>query len=199
MKSAEQLGYEVQVLVRVPDMGDGMDRKGKRNPTGSGITRTAPGHNHARHKSAGDAVTWGNSDGVNVSLPPTSARTEFGGAIRMGSPAGTPGGSTRVKYREQGVDELLQLKLYQTIVNVRPVPPDATIVLATGDGNVGEFNEEGFLGCVRSALRDGWRVELYAWEEGLSRSWRREFSKGPYRHRFSIHDLSEFGEDLLEV
>ena len=111
----------------------------------------------------------------------------------------TPRGSTRVRYREQGVDELLQLKLYQAIVDVRPVPPNATIVLATGDGNAGEFNEEGFLGCVRIALRDGWRVELYAWEEGLSRSWGREFSEGPYRHRFSIHDLSEFGEDLLEV
>lgn len=220
MESAVQLGYEVRIYARVPDMGDGMDRnplasgnsgssgdngrstnsnKNKRNSTGSGITRTTLTRGHTRHKSAGGATTSENSDGVGASLLPTPARTDSGGAISPGSPAGTPGGSTRVRYREQGVDELLQLKLHQAIADVDVVPPNATIVLATGDGNVGQFNEEGFLGCVRTALKKGWRVELYAWEGGLSRSWKREFGEGPHRHRFSIHGLSKFGQDLLEV
>lgn len=169
----------------------------KRNSTGSGIPRTTLSRGHARHKSAGGSE---NSDGANTGQPSTPARTEPGGAINSGSPVGTPGGSTtRVRYREQGVDELLQLKLHQAIADVDVVPPNATIVLATGDGNVGQFNEEGFLGCVRTALKKGWRVELYAWEGGLSRSWKREFGEGPHRHRFSIHGLGRFGQDLLEV
>jgi len=218
-----QLGYEVRIYARVPDMGIGMDRnpllvgtpsgnsgssgdngrsinsnKNKRNSTGSGIIRTLRGH--SRNKSAGGAATSENSDGANIGLLATPARTDSGGAISAGSPVSTPGGSTtRVRYREQGVDELLQLKLHQAIADVDVVPANATIVLATGDGNVGQFNEEGFLGCVRTALKKGWKVELYAWEGGLSRSWKREFGEGPYRHRFSIHGLSKFGQDLLEV
>ena len=52
----------------------------------------------------------------------------------------------RIKYREQGVDELLQLKLHQALAATDDVPEGSTIVLATGDGNMGQFNEEGFLG-----------------------------------------------------
>lgn len=36
------------------------------------------------------------------------------------------------------------------------------------DGNVGQFNEDGFLGPVWTALKKGWNVELYTWEVGLS-------------------------------
>ena len=220
-----RLGYEVRIYARVPDMGDGMDKnplpvgtpsgnsgssgdngrptnsnKIKRNSTGSGVTRLTLVRGHTRNKSAGGATTSENSDGANVGLLPTPARTDSSGAISAGSPVGTPGGSiTKVRYREQGVDELLQLKLHQAIADVDVVPPNATIILATGDGNVGQFNEEGFLGCVRTALKKGWKVELYAWEGGLSRSWKREFGEGPHQHRFSIHGLSKFGQDLLEV
>ena len=74
----------------------------------------------------------------------------------------------KIKYREQGVDELLQLKLHQALAATDDVPEGSTIVLATGDGNIGQFNEDGFLGPVRTALKRGWRVELYAWEDGLS-------------------------------
>ena len=54
----------------------------------------------------------------------------------------------RIKYREQGVDELLQLKLHQALAATDEVPEGSTIVLATGDGNMGQFNEEGFLGKI---------------------------------------------------
>ena len=220
VESAVQLGYEVRIYARVPDMGDGMDRNpplvgtgsgnsgssgdsgrptNKRNSTGSGVTRTTLIRGHARHKSANGATTSENSDGPNSGLLFVPARTGSGGAVSVGSTGSTPGGSTRVRYREQGVDELLQLKLHQAIADVDVVPPNATIVLATGDGNAGQFNEEGFLGCVRTALKKGWRVELYAWEGGLSRAWKREFGEGPYRNRFTIHGLSKFGQDLLEV
>lgn len=62
------------------------------------------------------------------------------------SPGQSQGKAPRIRYREQGVDELLQLKLHQALAATDDVPEGATIVLATGDGNVGQFNEDGFLG-----------------------------------------------------
>jgi hypothetical protein len=50
------------------------------------------------------------------------------------------------------VDDLLQLKLHQALAATDDVPEGATIVLATGDGNVGQFSEDGFLGLFLSLL-----------------------------------------------
>ena len=199
MESAEQLGYEVRVLARVPDMGDGMDRRGGRDSPGPSIMRKVSARNlRARHDSAASITTLDNPDGADAGLPPTPlARTESGGTTGTGSRPSSPGGSPRTRYREQGVDEVLQLKMYQVIAD-GDAPPNATIVLATGDGRAGQFSEEGFIGCVKIALKKGWRVELYAWEGGLSGSWKREFGEGPHQHLFSIHCLNEFGQDLLE-
>lgn len=101
-----------------------------------------------------------------------------------------------MRYREQGVDELLQLKLHQAIADVDDVPENATIVLATGDGNVGQFNEEGFLGCVRTALKKGWKVELYSWEGSLSKAWVREFGENKC---FELQTLDRFAVDLVDL
>ena len=46
------------------------------------------------------------------------------------------------------MDELLQLKLHQALAATDDVSEGSTIVLATGDGNMGQFNEEGFLGKI---------------------------------------------------
>lgn len=66
--------------------------------------------------------------------------------LRVGGSGAGGSAPPRIRYREQGVDELLQLKLHQALAAVDDVPDGATIVLATGDGNVGQFNEDGFLG-----------------------------------------------------
>jgi len=52
---------------------------------------------------------------------------------------------------------------------------------------------------VRTALKKGWKVELCAWEIGLSKAWEREFGDGPYRSRFKIVKLDAYGDDLLEI
>ena len=44
------------------------------------------------------------------------------------------------------LDELLQFKLYQAITEPDDILDGSTIVLATGDGNVGQFDEQGFFG-----------------------------------------------------
>jgi len=88
----------------------------------------------------------------------TSADSGSGGLNLQAHTAGSTGPNsatnnaaiTKIKYREQGVDELLQLKLHQAIADVDVVPLGSTIVLATGDGNVGQFNEDGFLGVFLS-------------------------------------------------
>ncbi|KAF5391227.1 hypothetical protein D9757_003033 [Collybiopsis confluens] len=112
----------------------------------------------------------------------------------------------RIRYREQGVDELLQLKLHQVLASIDgPPPKNSTIILATGDGNVGQFNEDGFLGGVRTALRRGWNVELYAWEGGLSRAWKREFGEGSEwagsgsKSTFRVIGMEQFGSELVEI
>ncbi|KAJ9099603.1 hypothetical protein QFC20_005669 [Naganishia adeliensis] len=74
------------------------------------------------------------------------------------------------RMKEQAVDELLHLKILQTILGHRGKRP-GTIVLATGDARGGQYNEQGFLGCVREAISRGWNVELWAFQNGMSRSW----------------------------
>ncbi|KAH9912462.1 uncharacterized protein B0H18DRAFT_1088430 [Fomitopsis serialis] len=186
--TAEQLGYEVRVYARVPDMGDGADRQHQSETQSPGRGRgRRSGAAHARSHSHKSSIGGGGTS--TESEPNGNGNSNGNGA----------GASARVRYREQGVDELLQLKLLQAIADVDEVPLGGTIVLATGDGNVGQFNEEGFLGCVRTALKKGWRVELYAWEGGLSNAWMREFGEGAYSSRFEVYTLDRFAADLLEV
>ncbi|KAH9072946.1 hypothetical protein EDB83DRAFT_2505301 [Lactarius deliciosus] len=188
MDAATRLGYEVHVYARVPDTGDGADRVPPQR------------HRHSRGRSAGGSNNNGwcatakdHCPGTSSGSAPAPATAARPGQVSSSSSAG------RVRYREQGVDELLQLKFLQAVANVdNAPPPGSTIVLATGDGHVGQFNEEGFRGCVRTALKKGWRVELYAWEGGLSRTWVREFAEGPWSSRFRIIPIDGFGADLLD-
>jgi hypothetical protein len=75
------------------------------------------------------------------------------------------------KFKEQGVDEILHLKILQ-MLNTRPTPaPEgSTIVLATGDAACGQFNRDGFPGAVREAIKRGWTVELWSFSSGRYRS-----------------------------
>ncbi|KAJ3758356.1 hypothetical protein EV360DRAFT_94706 [Lentinula raphanica] len=222
MDGAESLGYEVRIFARVPDTGDGMDREksnsfgnGKHKKSQSNESYGAPGTfgSPAGDSSSEQSVRLGglsagflrNSAHLHsfslpvshTSTPPPSASSLAPAAVITPS---TPQ-QQRVRYREQGVDELLQLKLHQVLASIDgPPPKGSTIILATGDGNVGQFNEEGFLGGVRTALKRGWKVELYAWEGGLSRAWKREFGEGnDDGPRFRVIGIEQFGSELVEL
>jgi len=205
VEPATQLGYEVHVYARVPDTGNGPDRVSTQR------------HRHSRGRSSGGSGSGGSgsvnaakeyarrsSSGIALATDSSEPGTSSGSA--PSAPANHPRAaqvslahvSGRMRYREQGVDELLQLKLLQAVSTVDVPPPGSTIVLATGDGNVSQFNEEGFRGCVRTALKKGWRIELYAWESGLSRTWVREFAEGSWASRFRIIPIDGFGGDLLD-
>ncbi|RDB29820.1 hypothetical protein Hypma_013891 [Hypsizygus marmoreus] len=230
LDTMERLGYEVRVYVRVPDYGDGMDRTrythGRSSSGGAassiptnakkskGHARRVSGSTSADSVSASASTSAGEAKGLARSaIAPPSSLTSLVPShthphqhlqhqhplLRHGSSGGVTTG--RVRYREQGVDELLQLKLHQVLAAADKIPPGSTIVLATGDGNVSQFNEDGFLGPIRIALKNGWRVELYAWETGLSRAWRREFGEGSEWERsgmFRIIFLEQFAESLAK-
>lgn len=192
VEPATQLGYEVNVFARVPAPVDGPDRIPPQR------------HRHSRGRSGGSGGNWNahrSSTGLVLAADSSEPSTSSGSAPSSNPPRSvqtSSGSGGRMRYREQGVDELLQLKFLQAVAGVDDPPPGSTIVLATGDGNVGQFNEEGFRGCVRTALKKGWRVELYAWEGGLSRTWVREFAEGSWASRFRIIPIDGFGADLLD-
>ncbi|CAE6383170.1 unnamed protein product [Rhizoctonia solani] len=141
------MGYEVSVLQRVEiKEGDG----------------ASPSPRPRRAGEIGSSEDDKNNPGA-----PSLARTNSS-ARKTPNHRRTPSDSGRPRYREEAVDELLQLKLLQTILDTTP----ATIVLATGDGASSQFNPDGFVGCVRRAVERGWMVELVGWEEGVSRAWR---------------------------
>lgn len=185
--SAEQLGYEAHVLRRVPDMGDGPDRQHPSSSSGD-QGRNQPSSTHT--------PSHGYTRSTSHRRPYTHAHKSSVASVTSESEPSSGANGGRIRYREQGVDELLQLKLHQAIADADQVPQNATIILATGDGNVGQFNEDGFIGCVRTALKKGWKVELYAWEGSLSKAWMREFGGND---RFVIHALDRFVMDLMEL
>lgn len=90
---------------------------------------------------------------ASTTLPTTTAA--------VGSGSGSGGGGAQ---GEQGVDELLHLKMLETLLDHEP----ATIVLASGDGGDSEFGGGGFYAVIKRALNRGWHVEVVSWEDQLS-------------------------------
>jgi len=207
MDTAEQLGYEVHIFMRVPQLTNDIPerthkvrRSSSSNHGPSEADLSAP---HAKSPPRG-RTGHGRAGSGSKFLPflhlphhHNSSNAHSNSDHSHSHHNGTP--SSRPRYREQGVDELLQLKLHQSIIDAERPPPGSTIILATGDGNMGEFNEDGFVGCVRSALKKGWKVELYAWRECLSRVWEKEFGNSEWKDRFRIIGLEKYGGDLLLV
>ncbi|PNS20568.1 hypothetical protein CAC42_295 [Sphaceloma murrayae] len=102
------------------------------------------------------------------------------------------------KFVEQGVDEILHLKMLESIVDADDSRPPSTIVLATGDAAKAEYSG-GFMQMVERALNKGWRVELVSWRAGLNqlylkREWRRKWGD-----KFRVIELEEYAEEMLEM
>ena len=96
---------------------------------------------------------------------------------------------------EQGVDELLQMKLLESLIDTAE---PTTIVLASGDAAEAEYSG-GFLKNAERALARGWKVEIVAWNHGLSKDYRdREFVKR-WDGKFKIIELDDFAEEMLAV
>lgn len=108
-------------------------------------------------------------------------------------------------HHEQGVDELLQLHMLQSIVDTptpvsqsgdgEPLPP-GTMVLATGDGAEAEFSD-GFFNHVLRALKHGWCVEVVGFRHNMNQLWDEQAIPAVWRAQFRIIYLDEFAEELL--
>lgn len=99
------------------------------------------------------------------------------------------------KMVEQGVDEILHLKILESLVdNDEP----STIVLATGDAAQAEYSQ-GFMVMVERALRKGWSVELVSWKTNISQMYRKAAFAHTWKDKFRIIELDEYAEELLDM
>jgi hypothetical protein len=70
----------------------------------------------------------------------------------------------RVERGEQAVDEILQLRMSNLLLDFEP---PQTMALLSGDGRPSEFGSS-FPEQVERAIRKGWNVEIYSWECSMS-------------------------------
>lgn len=103
--------------------------------------------------------------------------------------------ATAPKWVEQGVDEIVHLKMCQSILDCEW---PSTMVLATGDGAVAEMSD-GFLAHVERALKRGWRVELISWGQQINSGYRKRGFRAKWGEQFTIIELDEFLEDLIDT
>ena len=99
------------------------------------------------------------------------------------------------RWVEQGVDEILHLKMCQSIIDT---DEPSTMVLATGDGNVAEMSD-GFLAHVERALKRGWKVELISWRQQTNGGYRNKKFRTKWGEQFKIIELDDFVEDLIDT
>ncbi|EEP80613.1 predicted protein [Uncinocarpus reesii 1704] len=101
----------------------------------------------------------------------------------------------REKWVEQAVDEILHLKILESIVDTdRP----STIVLVTGDAAEAEYSD-GFMKMVERALQKGWRVELVSFSCTISRAYSRKDFRSKWGSKFTIIELDKYAEHLLDM
>ena len=108
--------------------------------------------------------------------------------------------TTAVKYApekwvEQAVDEILHLKILESVVEAKE---PSTIVLATGDAAEAEYSQ-GFLKMVERALGKGWKVEVCSFRKNISGSYRKKEFRTRWGSNFKIIELDDFVQELLGV
>jgi len=99
------------------------------------------------------------------------------------------------KMIEQGVDEILHLKILESIVDSEA---PSTIVLATGDAAAAEYSQ-GFMAMAERALKKGWTVELVSWSKNINTLYTRHQWTQAWGDRFRIITLDDYAEELLDM
>lgn len=105
--------------------------------------------------------------------------------------------SCRSKMAEQCVDEILQLKMSDSLIQGMKKSSRGIMVLATGDANEAEFSK-GFLSKVQDALELGWIVELYSFRDHTSAAWNNKDFLTTWDGKFSVHYLDEYADRLID-
>ncbi|KAJ5722144.1 hypothetical protein N7488_000179 [Penicillium malachiteum] len=98
------------------------------------------------------------------------------------------------RWVEQGVDEILHLKMLESIIDSEE---PTTMVLASGDAAKAEYSD-GFLPVVERALQRGWNVELVSFRRALSSAYKNKDFRTMWGPRFKIMLLDEYVHSLYE-
>jgi hypothetical protein len=117
-----------------------------------------------------------------------------GGASGLSSGSETNTGGGAEKWVEQAVDEILHLKILESLIDAEQ---PSTIVLASGDAAVAEYSG-GFLRMVERALAKGWIVELVSFKLNTSGAYKRKEFRSQWGPMFKWVQLDEFVEDLVD-
>ncbi|TGZ80252.1 hypothetical protein EX30DRAFT_308005, partial [Ascodesmis nigricans] len=93
---------------------------------------------------------------------------------------------------EQGVDEILHMKICESLLDHNP----STVVLASGDGNIAEYSP-GFFKAIERCLDRNWRVEVVAFKNSLNSVYRNKEFRKKWKGKFRVILLDDFAEDML--
>ena len=99
------------------------------------------------------------------------------------------------KWVEQAVDEILHLKILESLIDNSDEP--STVVLATGDAAEAEYSG-GFLRMVERALEKGWMVELVSFKLNTSSLYKRKEFRAKWGPMFKRIQLDEYAEMLMD-
>ena len=99
------------------------------------------------------------------------------------------------KWVEQAVDEILHLKILESVVDAKE---PSTMVLATGDAAEAEYSQ-GFLKMVERALEKGWKVEIVSFKHNISGMYKRREFRAKWGEKFKIIELDGFMEEILGI
>lgn len=169
-ETAKAVGYETNILDKVYKAKELTERQ-------KFFQQSEKSPRHLRQHSSSGGEANGNSSGSETVT--ASAQASFAAE----------------KWVEQGVDEILHLKILESVVDAeRP----STIVLATGDAAEAEYSD-GFMAMVERALKKGWKVELLSWSKNISFAYRKKEFQSKWAGKFKIIELDNYAEDLLDT
>lgn len=94
--------------------------------------------------------------------------------------------------KEQGVDELLHLKMANALLDYRA---PQTLVIVTGDGAKSEFGTS-FTEYVKRASKAGWDSVVWSWSRNLSPRFKHLIADGV---RLKVHSLDAYYEQVTFV
>jgi hypothetical protein len=144
-----------------------------------------------------DALRNSKRNGAKAPVTPAAAAKRspsFGGSETTAGKEREPQFAP-AKMIEQGVDEILHLKILESVVdNDEP----ATMVIATGDAAQAEYSD-GFMAMVLRALKKGWKVELVSWSANISKMYLRREFREQWGENFKTVFLDDFAEELLDM
>ncbi|KAE9985971.1 hypothetical protein BLS_002993 [Venturia inaequalis] len=200
MELAKAIGYETNILDKVYKARE-LSEKQKRYAVVNALRRgnSAPAvPNYAGDGNLTSGIAGsGTGKCVPAAVPLLSNATGavMGISVTPQAPALSSVQMSPEKWVEQGVDEILHLKILESIVDT---DEPSTMVVATGDAAKAEYSE-GFMKMIVRALNKGWKVELVAWGKSISMDYRRPDFTNMWAGRFRIIELDQYAEFLLDT